>query len=309
MAYRAPRGESVAEGRSRCPSCGHQLAAADNIPVFSYVFLRGRCRYCRASIPVRYPLIEVVTATLFAAAAARFGTTAEALFYAGFFWVLVVLSVVDLEHRLLPDRIVVPSFIGALVALAAIALLRGAADGFRPVSIGGAAAAALILALTWDPRKRSGTEEGADEEDAGPEELVTGFSPLGLLPLVGWFVLLIASIVGPDSTGLPGALVGAALFSGFFFSVGVLYAGGMGFGDVKFSLLLGAATGYLRAPDLIIASFYIAFFVAGIGSLAVVLLRGGGRKTAIPFGPFLALGATLAIFFGTDLTGALFPSL
>lgn len=121
-AHRIPRRESIVTGRSKCPSCGHVITAAENIPVVSYVVQRGRCRHCGAPIAARYPMIELATGALFAATGARFGLSLEAVVYASFFWVLVVLTVIDLEHRLLPDRIVGPAFLFGWLGLAAAAL-------------------------------------------------------------------------------------------------------------------------------------------------------------------------------------------
>lgn len=109
--------------RSKCPHCGHTLRALDNIPVVSYVALRGRCRHCGVRISPRYPLIELATGILFAGAAAKFGNSLETAVFAGFFWVLVVLTTIDLEHKLLPNRIVYPAFVAGWIGLALVALV------------------------------------------------------------------------------------------------------------------------------------------------------------------------------------------
>lgn len=111
-------------GRSKCPSCGKTITARENIPVFSYAFQRGRCRHCGAAISIRYPLIEIATGTLFALAYWKFGLSLRAGIFAAFFWVLVVLTVIDLEHHLLPTRIIYPSLLTAWVLLVVDALVR-----------------------------------------------------------------------------------------------------------------------------------------------------------------------------------------
>ena len=123
-AYRIPRRETIAEGRSKCPNCGAQIKAYDNIPIVSYLILRGKCRDCGFSIPVKYPLIEIATSILFALAAWKFDVSIATLAYAGFSWVLVVLTVIDLEHQLLPNRIVFPTFIVGWALLIADAIVE-----------------------------------------------------------------------------------------------------------------------------------------------------------------------------------------
>ena len=140
VAYRLPRNESISRGRSKCPECGNTITAIQNIPVFSYVVLRGKCKHCGNRISISYPLIELVTAVLFAGAAAKFGLSAEALIYAGFFWALVVLTVIDLEYKLLPNKVVFPTFIAGWIGLAIAAL---AAD--EPARLLGAAIGAAIF--------------------------------------------------------------------------------------------------------------------------------------------------------------------
>ncbi len=140
VAYRLPRSESISSGRSKCPNCGNMITAIQNIPVFSYVVLRGRCKHCGDRISIRYPLIELVTALLFIGAALRFEVSAEAVIYAGFFWALVVLTVIDLEYKLLPNKVVFPTFIAGWAGLAIAALAGG-----HPARLVGAAVGAAIF--------------------------------------------------------------------------------------------------------------------------------------------------------------------
>ncbi len=134
--YRIPRDLSVVAPRSFCPECGRQLAVTDNIPIFSYLFLRGRCRYCSQPIGARYPLIELATAVLFALTAIKFGPTLAALKWAIFECLLIVLFSTDLEERLLPDELTLG---GATLGLIAAAV----------VPVPGALGAVLLVNADW----------------------------------------------------------------------------------------------------------------------------------------------------------------
>ena len=119
--YRVPRKESVVSPRSACPTCGVPISARDNVPIFSWLFLRGKCRNCRAPISMRYPLIEAATAGLFAGVAARFGFSWSLPAYLVLAAGLLALACTDLEHLLLPKRIVYPvlTLVGVLLVIAA----------------------------------------------------------------------------------------------------------------------------------------------------------------------------------------------
>lgn len=121
--HRIPREESVTAPRSRCPVCGTQLRNADNVPVISWLLLRGRCRACGARISPMYPLIEVATAALFVAAALTFDEVWVALMVAPFLGLMVALAVIDIRHRIIPNRVVYPSFLvfGAYIAVVGVA--------------------------------------------------------------------------------------------------------------------------------------------------------------------------------------------
>jgi leader peptidase (prepilin peptidase) / N-methyltransferase len=106
VTYRVPRGESVVAPRSACPNCGTPILARDNIPVLSYLLLRGRCRECHTHISAEYPVIEALTAALFVAAAIAFHELGTALIVAPFLGVMVVAAVIDAHHRIIPNRIV-----------------------------------------------------------------------------------------------------------------------------------------------------------------------------------------------------------
>jgi len=114
VAYRVPRGESVVSPRSRCPSCEAPIAPRDNVPVLSWLVLRGRCRHCGTSISARYPLIEASTGVAFAAVVVAVGVESELALYLPFTALLVVVTVIDLEHRIVPNKLLLPAAIWAL---------------------------------------------------------------------------------------------------------------------------------------------------------------------------------------------------
>lgn len=145
--HRVPRKESIVRPRSACPACKTQIADRDNIPVISWLILRGRCRSCGEPISARYPLVELLTAALFVGAAVRFGADwalpAFLVFLAG----LLALAFTDLEHFLLPKRIVYPvlALVAVLLAVAAAATGRWGHLGVGAVT--GAVAAGAFFAL------------------------------------------------------------------------------------------------------------------------------------------------------------------
>jgi leader peptidase (prepilin peptidase)/N-methyltransferase len=238
VVHRVPRQESIVRPGSRCPSCGHELSAADNIPVISWLLLKGRCRYCRAPISARYPAGELLTAAVWMLAVLRRdqlvppGTTNgqdwQLLAFLPFLWVLVALSLIDLEHKILPNKIVYPSVVLGVPLLA-------------------------ITAAT------------------GP----------GLDP---WVRALLAGVAG----------------AGGFLIVALISPAGMGMGDVKLAGLIGLFLGYLGWGRLVV-SFFAAFAIGAVVGIALMVAGKAGRKTAIPFGPFMALGAVISALAGQTL--------
>lgn len=140
--HRLPRQQSTVLPRSRCPSCDGLIHAWDNVPLFSFLWLRGRCRHCSASISWRYPLVEAITALLFLACYLRFGATLEGVVGALFCASMVALAVIDLEHFILPDAITLPGIVLGLGVQHWISwtTLRGA-------FLGAALGAGLLLAI------------------------------------------------------------------------------------------------------------------------------------------------------------------
>jgi leader peptidase (prepilin peptidase) / N-methyltransferase len=149
VAHRIPRRESFVRGRSKCPACGHQIAARDNVPVVGFLLQRGRCRYCGDPISWRYPAMEVATAGLFVTAALRFGVSIEAVVYAALFWTLVVLAAIDLEHKLLPNRVVYPAFVVGWAGLALGALLDDSPERLLDAGLGALTFGGLLFIVAF----------------------------------------------------------------------------------------------------------------------------------------------------------------
>ena len=172
--------------RSRCPHCGHLIRAHENIPVISYLFLRGRCGQCRAPISLRYPLIEFFTALVSVCTVIHFGATTQALFALLFSWSLIALTMIDIDHQLLPDSITLPLlWLGLLLTPAAIFTDSHSA-------IIGAAAGYLILWLVYQLFKLVTGKEGMGYGDFKLLAVLGGWMGWQILPLV----LLLSSLVG-----------------------------------------------------------------------------------------------------------------
>ena len=226
--HRVPAGESIVHPRSRCPGCGAEISARDNIPVLSWLLLRGRCRNCQEPISVRYPLVELGTAALFALMAVRFGASWELPAYLYLAAVGMALAMIDLDVHRLPDVLTLPSY----PVLGALLLIPTVADG------------------TWGDYGRA------------------------------W-------------------IAAAALF-GFYFVLVLVYPGGMGFGDVKLAGVLGLALGWIGWGTLVVGGF-LGFLLGAVVGGALMVVRKAGRKTKIPFGPFMLVGALVALFVGQGL--------
>ena len=221
VAYRLPRGESLVKPRSRCTSCGEEVRPYDNVPVFSWLVLRGRCRFCGTSISARYPVVELLTALVFAAVALVRGVDIGLLLDLPFAAMLIAVASIDLEHRIVPNRILLPM---AVWGIGATAVVR--TDQLPECLIAGAAAfAALLLAAVIHP---AGMGMG-DVKLAGVMGLYLGLS---VIP-----ALLIAFAAG--------SVVGVAILARHG-------AAGRKIG-VPFApfLALGGLVGLLAGPELI----------------------------------------------------------
>ncbi len=221
VTFRLPRRESLVKPRSHCTNCGAPVRPYDNVPILSWLLLRGHCRDCSARISPRYPLVEAGTALLCAGAVIVHSGAASVALSVTLVLILVPAALIDLEHRIIPNRL---NAVGALLALA----------------LGGAL----------------------------------------------------------DPSGELGRLIAGAAAGGFLLAAALAYPGGMGMGDVKLAGVMGLFLGAAVAPALLVA------LLSGVLIGAVIIARKGaraGRKTAVPFGPFLALGGILAIFVGQPI--------
>jgi leader peptidase (prepilin peptidase)/N-methyltransferase len=193
LVYRLPSGRSTIWPRSRCPFCDGAIKARDNIPLLSFLLLRGRCRYCGAPISWRYPLIEGLTALLFMACVLRFGLTADALIAMLFTSILLLLAAIDMEHFLLPDSVTLP---GLLLGLA----LRAwhPSTSFLDALVGAVVGAGLLILLIniWFWLRH---EEGMGLGDVNMLALVGAF--------LGWQGVLTTLFVA----ALTGAVTGISL--------------------------------------------------------------------------------------------------
>ncbi|HSQ84979.1 MAG TPA: prepilin peptidase [Desulfobacterales bacterium] len=221
--YRLPSSMSILKpSRSFCPQCKSAIKFYDNIPVFSYIWLKGRCRNCKASISLRYPLVELITGILAIAILFLFGLTLEGLVYFIFISSLLVITFIDIDHKIIPDIITLPGI------------------------------------------------------------------PIGLL----------ASFVLPAMTfisSLVGLLVGGGslLLVAWVYSL-ITHKEGMGGGDIKLLGMIGAFLGWKG----VIFTIFAASLTGTLVGIIVMLQKGKNLKFAIPFGPFLSIGAMSYVFFG-----------
>lgn len=222
VVYRVPAHRSIVRPGSACPSCAHELTAIELIPVASWIAQRGCCRNCGDAIGLRYPLIELLTAAMFAAMAVRFRGGPETIAYCVLAAGCVALAVIDLDTRTLPTRVI-----------HVVALLGAAALGF-------------------------------------------------------------ASLAGGDTGRLVGAGAGAAGVGGALAVVWFAAPGGLGFGDVRFGAMLGMFLGWLGLRPVLLAMI-VAFGSGAVVGLALIAARRATRRTALPLGPALALGAIVAV--------------
>jgi leader peptidase (prepilin peptidase)/N-methyltransferase len=220
VVHRLPLGESLVTPGSRCPACGTPVKPYDNVPVVSWLVLRGRCRSCGAPISPRYPLVELATALVWAAVVAARGFDDDLVLELPFVSALIALAAIDFDHKLLPNKIVYPMAAYGVVAT----LLVDRGD--------------LV------------------------ENLVAG---------AGAFIFLLVAVIA--------------------------YPAGMGMGDVK----LGGAMGlYLGAS--VIPALLAAFLSGSVVGLVIIAREGAaGRKKAVPFGIFLALGGIVGVLAGPEL--------
>ena len=246
--YRVPAGKSIVSPPSTCPRCGARIRWYDNIPVVSWLVLRGKCRDCGSSISLRYPLVELGTGVLFTVVGlgfpvgevstgptvgAGFGFAASIVALLAFLYlaaVSVALAMIDLDTSTLPNKLVLPVYPVGVLLLGSASVLSGE---YWPLAQAGIGMVALLL------------------------------------------LYLLLAIVKP---------------------------GGMGMGDVKLAGALGLFLGWLGWSTLLVGAFS-AFIFGGLFAIALLLLGKTGRKSRIPFGPWMLLGAWVGTLAGDEIAG------
>ncbi|MGE5392919.1 MAG: prepilin peptidase [Candidatus Saccharibacteria bacterium] len=225
--FRLKSNRQFVKGRSACQSCGHELSALDLIPVASFLFLRGRCRYCRAKLSPQYPIVELVTGVVFGLIGFRFGLGLPGLSAAVLSGFFIVVAVYDFKHLLILDKVVLP---GAVVAL----LFNVATD------LSGSCAS------WWQCRTISG-------------------------------------------------LIGAAIIAGFFLLQHLISKGRwIGFGDVKYGLMLGLSAGMGGSLVLL----FVAYLAGAFAGLSLIAFGRKQLSSRLPFGTFLSLSAIITLLWG-----------
>ncbi len=231
--YRVPRGLSIVRPPSACPICKTSIRPWENIPLLSYIFLKGKCRGCGELISLRYPLVELINGLFYLWAVRYFGPGWHLLFLCAFLSAMVVITFIDLDFQIIPDVITLP---GILI---------------------GVLGASLFLP---DP-----------------------------------FTLFAADISSPLlRVGLINSLIGLFLGGGLFYLIAVLSRGGMGGGDIKMMAMVGAFMGWKS----VLLTTFLGSLTGSIVGIFLMLVKGKSRKMKIPFGPFLAFGAIITLFFG-----------
>ena len=228
--WRVPRGESLVRPGSACPKCGTDIRARDNVPIVSWLLLRGRCHSCHAPISVRYPLVEAGTAASFVGVVVLFPNDPwswPAWWY--FAAIAIALALIDLDVRRLPSVIILPSYgVGAVLISLAIALgSTSLADGVR--------------------------------------------ATIGMAAL--WALYALLATVKP---------------------------GGMGWGDVRLAGVLGGYLGWVGVGSLLVGAF-AAFLLGALWSVGLMMFRGATRKSRVPFGPWMIIGAAVGVVWGESL--------
>jgi len=210
-----------------CPSCQTKIPFYDNVPVASYLWLRGRCRHCGAAFSLRYPLVELVSGLFAVAVFARYGFSWESLFLYSLVGALLVITFIDIDHQIIPDVITYPGIgVGFVTSL-------------------------LVGHITYK------------------ESLIGILLGGGILLLVAWGYYLLTKREG------------------------------MGGGDIKLLAMIGAFLGWKG----VIFTIFAGSAIGTVAGVALALRTGGGRRLAIPFGPFLSIGGLLYLFFGPQLIG------
>lgn len=196
---------SLAVPRSACPSCGHKITAMENVPVVSYLFLRGKCSACKASISMRYPIVEALTGIASAYAAWRFGVSWTVVFALLYIWSLIALTFIDADTTLLPDDITLP-----LLWLGLLANVGGTFTDLSSAVIGAVAGYLILWSVYWGFKLLTG-KEGMGYGDFKLLAAIGAWLGWQLLPLIILLSALVGTIVGLAGIILQGRERGAKL--------------------------------------------------------------------------------------------------
>ena len=223
--YRVPNSKSIVYPPSACPGCNTPIRFYDNIPIISFLLIRGKCRSCQAVISIRYPLVELMAGLFAVCAFLKFGLTIEALISYIFIASLIVITFIDIDHRIIPDAISLPGI---------------------PI----------------------------------------GFAASFFSPVITYLESLIGILVGGGSLLLVAWVYGL-----------ITHKEGMGGGDIKLLAMIGAFVGWQG----VLLTIFLSSAIGTLCGLLVMIRSRKNMKLAIPFGPFLAMGAMIHIFFGNEL--------
>lgn len=227
--YRLPRDLSIISPSSACPGCKNPIKPWDNIPLISYLLLRGKCRSCGEKISIRYPFVEFLNGIFYLIVFYFFGLGWHLLPFFVFVSAMIVITFIDLEFQIIPDVITLPGIVLGVIS------------------------ASLLL----------------------PDPFQNINSNLALV-------------------GFTNSLIGLFLGGGLFYVIAVVSRGGMGGGDIKMMAMVGAFMGW----KAVLMVTFIGSLLGSIVGIFLMLIKGKDRKTKVPFGPFLAFGSIITLFFG-----------
>ena len=230
LIHRLPEEKSIVLPASHCPKCRHAIRLYDNIPIVSYLFLRGRCRNCGEAISLRYPLVEMLTAIMSLLVFWKFGLSLQYLCAFVFICSLIVITFIDLDHQIIPDVISLPGI--PIFFLAAV----------------------FVMDLRF-------------------------------------FDAFLGFLIG-----------GGVLYSIAFLYELITKREGMGGGDIKLLAMIGSFLGWQSLLFILL----ISSFAGAVVGITIMIVKGQDMKYAVPFGPFLSLGAVSYLFFGSYMTNLIF---
>ncbi len=266
--YRIPRDESIAFPPSRCPNCGRKLTFWDLIPIFSFLFLKGKCRYCGEKINLRYPIVEILSACLFIGFYLIFGISYFYFKFVLLFSALLVVFFVDLSEKIIPDLISIPFTL--------IGIILSTFETFIP----------KLTTLIWQNANLYSSISSLSKVKSQVGLLSNNNNKLPIINsllgiAIGYFILLLIAYLGK-----------------YF-----LKKEAMGGGDVKLAGMLGSFLGW----KLNCISLYFSFLIGGSVAIVLLIIKKKNLKDQIAFGPAIILGALLSILYGEKFLQLIVP--